>query len=148
MPTNNNRWLIRTLLNRDLITESQLNEALARQRETKQPLDKILVGLDFIDQKQLRALKKEEPVPVYEEKSLLKHIDPEVLKLVPESIARRYHLIPVSKEGKVLTVAMTDPNDIVAIDTVRTISGYEIKAIPGSEKNIIAAVEKDFGLRF
>ena len=144
MPTKNNRWLIRTLLNRELITQSQLNEALAKQRETKQSLDEILVELDFIDQKQLRALRKEEPVPAYEEKSLLKHIDPEVLKLIPESIARRYHLIPVSNEGKVLTVAMTDPNDIVAIDTVRTITGYEINAIPGAEKDIIAAVEKNY----
>ena len=144
MSTKNNGWFIRTLLNGELITESQLNEALAKQRETKQPLDKILVGLNFIDQKQLRALKKEEPVPVFEEKSLLKHIDPEVLKLVPETIARRYHLIPLSKNGKVLTIAIADPDNIVAIDTVRTISGYEIKAIPGSEKDIIAAVEKHY----
>ena len=144
MPTKNNRWLIRTLLNRELITESQLNEALARQRETKQFLDKILVDLNFVDEEELRALKKEEPAPTYGEKSLLKHIDPEVLKLIPESIARRYHLIPLSKEGKVLTVAMRDPNDIVAIDTVRTISGYEINAIPSSEKDIIAAVEKNY----
>jgi len=144
MPTKNNRWLIRTLLNRELITESQLNEALAKQRETKQSLDKILIELNFIGEKQLSALKKEELVLAYEEKSLLKHIDPEVLKLIPETIARRYHLIPLSKDGKILTVAMADPNDIVAIDTIRTISGYEINAIPGSEKDIIAAVEKNY----
>ena len=144
MSTKNNGWFIRTLLNGELITESQLNEALAKQRETKQSLDKILVDLDFIDQKQLSALKKEEPVPVFEEKSLLKHIDPEVLKLIPETIARRYHLIPLSKNGKVLTVAIADPDNIVAIDTVRTISGYEINTIPGSEKDIIAAVEKHY----
>ncbi len=144
MPTKSNRWLIRTLLNRELITESQLNEALAKQRETKQSLDKILVELNFIDKKQLKALKKEEPVPAYEEKSLLKRVDPEVLKLIPETIARRYNLIPLSKDGKVITVAMADPNDIVAIDTIRSISGYEINAIPGSEKDIIAAVEKNY----
>lgn len=144
MPTKNNRWLIRTLLNRELITKSQLNEALAKQRETKQSLDKILPELNFIDKKELKALKKEEPVPAYEEKALLKRVDPEVLKLISETIARRYHLIPLSKDGKVITVAMADPNDIVAIDTIRSISGYEINAIPGSEKDIIAAVEKNY----
>ncbi|GAH55844.1 unnamed protein product, partial [marine sediment metagenome] len=113
MPAKSNRWLIRTLLNRELITESQLNETLAKQRETKQSLDEILLELNFIDKKQLKALKKEEPVPAYEEKSLLKRVDPEVLKLIPETIARRYHLIPLSKDGKVITVAMADPNDIV-----------------------------------
>jgi len=144
MSTKNNRWLIRALLNRELITESQLSEALAKQRETKHSLDKILLDLNFMTKKELTALKKEESVPVYEEKSLLKHINPEVLKLIPETIARRYRLIPVSKDGKVLTVAMADPNDIVAIDTVRTISGYEINAVPGPEKDIIAAVEKNY----
>ena len=144
MPTKNNRWLIRILLNRELITKSQLNEALAKQRETKQSLDKILLELNFVDKKELEALKKEEPVQTYQEKALLKRVDPEVLKLIPETIARRYHLIPLSKDGKVITVVMADPDDIVAIDTVRTISGYEINAIPGSEKDITAAVEKNY----
>ncbi|GAF97150.1 unnamed protein product, partial [marine sediment metagenome] len=94
MPTKNNRWLIRTLLNRELITKSQLNETLAKQRETKRSLDKILLEFNFIDKKELKALKKEEPVPTYQEKALLKRVDPEVLKLISETIARRYHLIP------------------------------------------------------
>lgn len=144
MPTRNNRWLIRTLLNRDLITGFQLNEALAKQRETKQSLDKIFLELHFVDKEELAALKKEEPLPAYEEKALLKRVDPEVLKLIPEAIARRYHLIPLSKEGKVISVVMADPNDIVTIDTIRTISGYEINVIPGSEKDIVAAVEKNY----
>lgn len=144
MPTKNNRWLIRTLLNRDLITGFQLNEALAKQRETKQSLDKIFLELNFVDKKELEALKKEEPVPTHKEKALLKRVDPEVLKLIPETIARRYHLIPLSKDGKVISVAMADPGDIVTIDTIRTISGYEINAIPGSEKDVVAAVEKNY----
>jgi len=143
MPTKNNKWLIKTLLNRGLITESQLNGALALHRETKQPLDKILLDFNFVDKKQLKDLNKEESL-IYGEKSLLNHIDFELLKLIPETIARRYHLIPLSKDGKVLTVIMADPNDIVAIDTVRTISGYEINAIPGSKKDIMAAVEKNY----
>jgi len=144
MPTKSSRWLIRTLLNRDLITGSQLNEALAKQRETKQSLDKILLELNFVDKKKLAALKKEEPVRAYEEKALLKRVDPEVLKLIPETIARRYHLIPLSKEGKVISVVMADPSDIVTIDTIRTISGCEVNAILGLEKDVVAAVEKNY----
>ncbi|GAH66803.1 unnamed protein product, partial [marine sediment metagenome] len=112
MPTKNDRWLIRTLLNRELITGSQLNEALAKQRETKQSLDKIFLELNFVDKKELAALKKEEPVPTHKEKALLKRVDPEVLKLIPETLARRYHLIPLSKDGKVISVVMADPSDI------------------------------------
>ena len=121
-----------------------MNEALAKQRETKQSLDKIFLELNFVDKKELEALKKEEPVPTHKEKALLKRVDPEVLKLIPETIARRYHFIPLSKDGKVISVAMADPGDIVTIDTIRTISGYEINAIPGSEKDVVAAVEKNY----
>lgn len=106
----------------------------------KENLEKILVDLNFVKDEELTALKKKESS--YDEKSLLGQVDPEVLKLVPETVARRYVVIPISKNGKILTLAMTDLNDVVAIDTVRTISGYEIKAVLASEKDIMTAVER------
>ncbi len=168
MLTKSRQWVVtEALLNRKLITESQLNEALAEQRETKQPLERILVDLNVIDKGELSALKKslkktlvdlnvidkgelsalekEEPVSISKEKLFPKHIDLEILKLIPETIAKRYHLIPLFKDGKVITVAMADSSDVVTIDTIRTISGYEINAVPASEKDIMAAIDKNYG---
>lgn len=135
-----NKWLVKALLDKKIITRDQLNQSLARQRETRENLEKILIDLNFVKDEELTALKKKESF--YDETSLLGQVDPQVLKLVPEMVARRYVVIPLSKNGKTLTLAMTDLNDVVAIDTVRTISGYEIKAVPASKKDIMTAVER------
>ena len=140
MVPENNKWLVKALLDKKIITPHQLNQSLTRQRETKENLEKILVDLRLVKDEELTALKKEESF--YDEKSLLGQVDPEVLKLVPETVARRYIVIPLSKNGKLLTLAMTDLNDVVAIDTVRTISGCEIKAVQASEEDIMKAVER------
>jgi len=136
----NDKWLVKALVDKKIITPGQLTRSLARQRETRENLEKILVDLNFVKDKELTALKKKRPF--YDEDSLLGQVDAELLKLVPETVARRYVVIPISKNGKILTLAMTDLNDVVAIDTVRTISGYEIKAVQASEKDIMTAVER------
>jgi len=136
----NNESLVKTLLDKKVIIADQLAQALAKQKETKEDLEKILVDLNFVQKEELTASKKK--MSHYDEKSLLGRVDPEVLKLVPEAIARRYRVIPLSKNGKVLTLAVIDLNDVVAIDMVRTISGYEIKAVLASEKDIMTAVER------
>jgi len=135
-----NKWLVKALLDKKIITPDQLTEVLARQRETREDLEKILVDLKFVKDEELTALKNKESL--YGEKLLLGHVDPEALKLVPETVARRYCVIPLSKNGKLLTLAMTDLNDVVAIDTVRTLSGCEIEAVLASEKDIMTAVER------
>jgi type IV pilus assembly protein PilB len=140
MNPENNKWLERVLLDKKIITPDQLTQSLARQRETRESLEKVLVDLNFVKDKELTALKKKESS--YDEDSLLGRVDPKVLKLVPETVARRYCVIPLSKNGNLLTLAVTDLNDVVAIDTVRTISGCEIKAVPASEEDIMKAVER------
>ncbi|MCK4419402.1 type II/IV secretion system protein [Candidatus Aerophobetes bacterium] len=138
----NSKWLIKTLLKEKLTTQHQLTLALARQKETEEPLEKIFLDLNFLDKEQLKHLKEKEPVD--KENSLTEHIDPEVLKLIPETIARYYSFIPLSKNGKVLTIAIADPTDVIAIDTARAISGYEINILPGSKENIKRAIERNY----
>ncbi len=140
MAPENNKRLVKALLDKKIITADQLNQSLVRQRETKENLEKILVDLRLVKSEELTALKRKEFV--YDEKSLLGQVDPKVLKLVPETVARRYVVIPLSKNGNILTLAMTDLNDVVAIDTVRTISGCEVKAVQASEEDIMKAVER------
>ncbi|GAI31891.1 unnamed protein product, partial [marine sediment metagenome] len=83
----NNKWLAKALLDKKIITPDQLTQALDRERENNETLEKVLVDLSFVRVEELIALKKKESI--YDEKSLLGHVDPEVLKLVPEQVARR-----------------------------------------------------------
>jgi len=93
----NNGGLLKTLLDRKVITPDQLTQALARERENNETLEKVLVDLDFVKDEELIALKKKESF--HNENSLLGRVDPEVLKLVPEQVARRHGVIPLSKNG-------------------------------------------------
>jgi len=133
--------LARELLGKKMISADQLTQVLVRHMETKENLEKILVDLDFVKNEQLTASRKKKESSC-DEGSLLGRVDPEVLKFVPETVARRYGVIPISKSGNILTLAMANLNDVVAIDTVRTISGCEIKAVPASEKHMMTAVER------
>ena len=110
MAPENDKWLVKALVDKKIITPGQLTRSLARQRETRENLEKILVDLNFVKDKELTALKKKRPF--YDEDSLLGQVDAELLKLVPETVARRYVVIPISKNGKILTLAMTDLNDV------------------------------------
>jgi len=136
----NNDWLLKTLVDKEMITADQVSQVLTRVNETGELPEDILLDLNFVQKKELLAL-KEEASP-YDEGSLLGRVDSKVLRLVPETVARRYCVIPLSKNGKVLTLAVVDLNDVVAIDTVRTISGYEIETVLASEKDIMTAVER------
>ena len=77
-------------------------------------------------------------------KSVLSSIDSKILRLVPETVARRYYVIPLRKNGDTLTLAVRDLDDVVAIDTVRTISGCEIKAVLTPEEDIMRAIERHY----
>jgi len=143
LPYENHEWLAEILLDKKIITRDQLAQALTRQRKTQENLEKILVDHNLVKAEELITLKEKESFDG--ERSLLGQVDPKALKLVPETVARRYCIVPLYKNGKnrnVLTLAVTDLNDVVAIDTARTISGCEIKAVQASEKAIMTAVER------
>ncbi len=71
-------------------------------------------------------------------------IEKDALSLVPEDVCRRFSLIPLSRSGEFLTVAMADPSDIFAIDNVRFVSGMKIKSVSASEEDIAKSLDKHF----
>jgi chromosomal replication initiator protein DnaA len=106
------------LLEEGVITRAQLEEALARKEQDGAFIGKALVELGFIDQKTLMSfLVKQCKIPHI---SLLDYeVNSELLKLVPKELCLTYHLIPIDKLGKILTVAMADPLDEVALEELR-----------------------------
>lgn len=106
------------LLEENLITRKQLEEACAVQEAEGGFLGHILVKLGFVTQNAVAScLVKQCKIPHL---SLLDYdIGVEVLRLIPEEVCRKYHLLPIDKLGRILTVAMVDPLDLDALEEVR-----------------------------
>lgn len=128
------------LMQEGLITREQLGEALRVQARTGELLGQVLVKLGMITEEDLnRVLSPEDTI-------CQKSVDPQLLKLVPEQLIRKYKLFPVNKKGNRLYVAMANPLNVVAIDDLRLITGMDIEPVAASEKDINSLIEKHFGL--
>src|SRR5665647_3189960 len=98
------------LVDSNIISEEQLQEALKEQSKTKQKLGDMLITQGYITEQQLiEVLEFQLGIPHI---SLFKYqIDPAIIQILPESMARRFQAIPVQKDGAKLMVAMADPLD-------------------------------------
>ncbi|MDE2179581.1 MAG: type IV-A pilus assembly ATPase PilB [candidate division NC10 bacterium] len=129
------------LVRANLITPEQLHEAIALQKSSGGRIGSILVKLKYLNEEAITSfLGRQYGVPPVD---LSKGtIDPAILALVPAEVARKYLLIPVSRTGGSLRVAMADPSDIVAIDEVRFITGHNIQPMVASETSIQNALNR------
>lgn len=123
------------------ITEKQLQDALRKQKSSGKRLGEILIGEDYI--------KEEDIIDVLEiqlgmERVYLDFInlDYKIVKLVPENLARKYNLVPISISGTKINVAMADPLNIFAQDDVRVASGYEVNPLIATEAEINKTIDK------
>ncbi len=133
------------LIDKGLITAEDLTRALEEQKNSGSKLGEILVGEGLITEEQLiETIAERLKVPKISISSLV--IDPRVISAVPVEIARRYTLIPVFKIGDVLTVAMADPLNIIAIDELKYISKCEIKRVIALEREIETAIDEYYSV--
>lgn len=144
MPLSLKERLNKLLLEKGLITSEKLNEAINIQKEKGGKLSDILIEKGFIDRKDLLVVLSEElgipPINLSRYK-----IDPSLLKLISRKLAQHYQIIPVSKMGNFLTVAMADPLNIFAIDEIRTLTGFQIGILIATDKDILAAIDEYYG---
>ncbi len=114
------------LLNSGIITNKQLDKALKKQSEEGSRLGYHLVGIQAISEEDLnKFLARQQSI---ESANLnAASIDEDVINLISGDIARRYEVIPISREGRKLIVAMTDPNNLFAIDDLRFSLGMDIE---------------------
>ncbi|MFZ3073493.1 MAG: type IV-A pilus assembly ATPase PilB [Thermodesulfobacteriota bacterium] len=131
------------LIREKLITSEQLNEALSTQKREGGKLGLNLTNLGYITEKDLITfLSKQYGIPTID---LYTHeIDPEVSKLIPEDVSKKYQVIPVSRTGSTLVVAMADPSNIFAIDDIKFLTGYNVESVVASEAAIKATLEKAY----
>src|SRR2546425_12780602 len=129
------------LLKEKLITPEQLQQALTQQKSNGGKLGYNLVKMGFVKDEQITALlSKQYGVPSINLAQF--KIDPTIVKLVPTETARKYQIIPLSRSGSTLTIAMTDPTNVFAMDDIKSMTGYTVEPVVASETAITDAVEK------
>jgi type IV pilus assembly protein PilB len=129
------------LLKEKRITPEQLQQALAGQKANGGKLGYNLVKMGFVKDEEITALlSKQYGIPSINLAQF--QIDPAVVKLVPAETAQKYQIIPLSRSGASLTIAMTDPTNVFAMDDIKFMTGYNVEPVVASEIAITEAVQK------
>ena len=132
------------LLKESLITQDQLTKALEFQRSNGGKLGSCLTKMGFITDDDITGvLSRQYGVPSINLKYY--EIDPTVIKLIPQDTASRYQVIPLSRVGSVLTIAMTDPTNVFAMDDIKFMTGFNVEPVVASESAIGEAISRFYG---
>src|SRR5688572_2238370 len=133
------------LLKEKRISSEQLQEALNYQRTNGGKLGANLVKLGYVKDEEITALlSKQYGVPSIALNQF--EIDPAVIKLVPAETARKYQIVPLSRAGATLTIAMTDPTNVFAMDDVKFMTGYNVEPVVASETAVLDSIDKYYGM--
>jgi type IV pilus assembly protein PilB len=129
------------LVRRGLLTSVQLTKATEEQEAGTTALSAVLVKLGFLNEADLAGcLQKEYHLSLVDPSAM--NIPNEVLRLIPGTLVQRHHLVPINLSGSSLTVAMSDPSNIVAINEVKFLTGYDVKVAVACVSSITAAIEQ------
>ena len=132
------------LIKAGLITDAQLRKALDMQKKGGGRIGYNLVKLGYIDEEEITSfLSKQYGVPSIN----LSHfdIDENVINLIREEDAQKYQLIPVNRTGSILTIAMSDPSNVFALDDIKFMTGFNVEPVVASESSIRASIDKYYG---
>ncbi len=131
------------LVREGLIDNEQLARALQEQKGSNDKLGSILVKLSFVTEENLIAfLSRQYGIQSITLSQL--DIDPDVLKLVPEQIARKYEVLPVKLQGNTLTLAMGDPTNVFALDDVGFMTNLQVIPAVASQAAIRQAIDRSY----
>jgi type IV pilus assembly protein PilB len=132
------------LLKESLITQDQLDKALEFQRSNGGKLGSCLAKMGYITDDDITGvLSRQYGVPSINLKYY--EIDPNVIKLIPQDTALRYQVVPLSRVGSVLTIAMTDPTNVFAMDDIKFMTGFNVEPVVASESAIGEAITRFYG---
>jgi type IV pilus assembly protein PilB len=129
------------LKSRGQISQAQLEEALTIGKRTNMRVGKVLVNLGYVTEEDIAgALAEQYQMPSIMLSSTI--LDPKAVKLIPESMARKYMAMPVSIEGRVLKVAMLDPLNVFAVDEIKRATGHLIETLVTTETELTRALNQ------
>ncbi|MGO9864440.1 MAG: type IV-A pilus assembly ATPase PilB [Terriglobales bacterium] len=132
------------LVKEKVITQEQLEQATKLQKDSHTRLASALVKLGFLsDEDVTNFLSRQYGVPAINLSYF--EIDPAVVKLIPFETAKRYQILPLSRVGASLTIAMVDPTNVFAMDDIKFMTGFNIEPVVASESSIIEGIDKAYG---
>ena len=132
------------LLKEKRITSAQLQEALTYQKSNGGKLGLNLIKLGFLKDEEITSLlSRQYGVPSINLTQF--EVDPAIIKLIPTETAQKYEIIPLSRAGATLTIAMTDPTNVFAMDDIKFMTGYNVEPVVASEVALRKAIEKHYG---
>src|SRR5689334_11254877 len=132
------------LLKENMVTPQQLQEALNHQKANGGKLGKAFVSLGYVRDEEITSLlSRQYGVPSIN----LTHfeVDPNVVKTVPAETARKYQILPLSRSGATLTIAMADPTNVFAMDDIKFMTGYNVEPVVASETALEEAIDRYYG---
>ena len=126
------------------VTEEQLNQALAAQQSQGGRVGSHLVKMGFIDDEELvEFLSQRYGVPAINLGEI--EVDDSIISIIPAEVARKYTILPVSKAGAKLTIAMVDPTNVFAMDDVKFMTGYNVEPVVASDSTLRGAIDQYYG---
>jgi type IV pilus assembly protein PilB len=129
------------LLKEKRISPAQLQEALNYQKTSGGKLGYNLVRLGFVKDEDITALlSKQYGVPSINLPQF--EIDQAIVKLIPPETAQKYQIVPLSRAGATLTIAMTDPTNVFAMDDIKFMTGYNVEPVVASETAVADALAR------
>ncbi len=138
-----NPRLLELLVKENLLTQDQASKAIADQRRSGERLATVLTRLAFIAEDELLDfLSRKYGIPVINLGRV--EVDPDILRLVRKEIVQKYQVFPVRKVGNTLTLALSDPTVVLAIDDVQFATGLHVIPVLAAESAIRAAIDHNY----
>jgi len=129
------------LLREGLITQDQLKKALLEQKNTGMRLGYTLVKLGYVEETEIsKMLARQYRMPAVDLSRF--EVDPKILKLLPPDMAVKHTVLPLKREGRTLTVAIADPNNVTAIEDMKFITRCDVFPVIAGEYTLRNAIEK------
>ncbi len=136
-----NKQLGELLIERNIINQQQLEKALATQKERGGLIGEVLVELGFVREEDIaQALTAQYGFPYLPLSNY--EINPEVIDIIPSRVARQYLLVPIDRIGNNLTLAMSNPLNIQAIEDVELLASCSVQTFVSTSSDIKKAIEK------
>src|SRR6266699_1197320 len=129
------------LLREGLITQDQLKKALLEQKNTGMRLGYTLVKLGFVEETEIsKMLARQYRMPAVDLSRF--EVDPKIIKLLPPDVAVKHTVLPLKREGRTLTVAIADPNNVTAIEDIKFITRCDVFPVIAGEYTLRNAIER------
>jgi type IV pilus assembly protein PilB len=129
------------LVREGLITQEQLRKALQEQKSSGMRLGYTLVKLGFIEETEVtKMLARQYRMPAVDLSRF--EVDPKILKLLPPDIATKHVVLPLKREGRTLTVAIADPNNVAAIEDIKFITRCDVFPVIAGEYTLRNAIDR------